>query len=141
MYLTNEKIFSDVKNFAYIFIPINWIICLAISLILFIINKEIALGYVLGAITSFLTFGLLMKNTKSSLSPEKTSVFTKVLGSYLTRLIISGVVLAIAFYDSRFNFYSTIAGLSVIKIVLMFFVLIRYKFFKDKEEIVDDSTI
>ncbi|MFI3329187.1 MAG: ATP synthase subunit I [bacterium] len=139
--MTNEKIFSDVKNFAHIFLPINWLICFVISLILFIISKEIAFGYILGALTSFLTFGLLMKNTQSSLLPEKKSVVTKILGGYVTRMIISGAILVVAFYDARFNFYSTIAGLTVLKIVLVIFVLVRYKFFKDKEEIIDDSAV
>ncbi len=139
--MTNEKIFSDVKNFAFIFLPINWLICLIVSLILFFINKNFALGYILGSITSFLTFGLLMKNTQSSLLPEKKSVVTKVMGSYFIRMIISAVVLIIAFNDVRFEFFSTLAGLTVLKVVLVIFVLVRYKFFKDKEEIVDDSTI
>lgn len=139
--MTNEKIFSDVKNFAHIFIPINWLICLIVSLILFIINSKLGTGYVLGSITSFLTFGLLMKNTHSNLLPEKKSVVTKFMGSYAVRMLITAIVLVITFYDPRFNFYATIAGLTVLKVVLVLFVLIRYQFFKDKEEIVNEPSV
>lgn len=140
--MTNEKIFSDVKNFALIFVPINWAIGLIVTLILFLIfGSEVAFGYALGSLTALLTFGLLMKNTTSTLLPGKVSVRSKIFGNNIARLIISGFILCIAFYHPNFNFYSTIAGLLVLKLVLIGFVLVRYKFFKDKEEIVDDTTV
>lgn len=133
MYLTNEKIFSDVKKFALIFMPINWGVFLIVTIILFTAcDNEIAMGYVLGAVTSFLTFGLLMKNTSSSLQPKKVSVGARVFGGNISRLIISGVVLYVAFEYPEFNVWATLAGLTVLKVILIGFVLIRYIFFKDK---------
>ncbi len=134
--MTNEKIFSDVKQFALIFIPVNWVICLVISLILFpTLGSEIGMGYLLGAMTSFLTFGLLMKNTSSSIQGgnTKASVRGRILGGNIARLLISLVVLVVAYYTDNFNFYATIAGLLVLKIILIGFVTVRFIFFKDKK--------
>lgn len=150
MYLTNEKMFSDVKQFALIFIPINWIVCLVVSIVLyFIFGKEVVMGYVLGTATSLLNFGLLMKNTTNVIQPQQISVKSKIFGANIFRLLISAIVLVVSFYVSTFNFYSTIAGLLVFKLILFCFVAIRYLFFKDKieendisgkEEIKDDVT-
>ncbi len=154
--MTNEKMFSDVKQFSLVFMPVNWVICLIVSVTLyFTLGEEVTYGYVLGAMTSFLTFGLLMRNTSSTLQPTKKSVQAKIFGSNLIRLLISLVVLAAAYYIDGVNFYATIAGLLVLKIVLIGFVSIRFIFFKDKvetiqqvndndsvkEEIIDDVTV
>lgn len=134
--------FSDVKQFSLVFIPINWLICIIVTAILyFVFSESIGLGYLLGSITSFLTFGLLMKNTQGSIQPGKTSVKTKILGGNVVRLIISLLILYLAYELPKFNFWATLAGLLVLKTILIVFVLVRYLFFKDKEEIKNDTTI
>lgn len=154
--MTNEKMFSDVKQFSLIFIPINWLICLVVSTVLyFTLGKTVMFGYLVGYMTSFLTFGLLMKNTSNSLQPSKNSVRARIFGGNVVRLLISLVILAVTFYIDKFDFYASIAGLLTLKIVLIGFVALRYIFFKDKvgnsqlieekdsvkEEIIDDVTI
>lgn len=138
--MTNEKMFSDVKNFSYIFIPINWGICLIVTIILFICcEQEIPYGYILGSFTSYLTFGLLMKNTQSNLLPGKVSIKAKVVGGNIVRLAISFIILLVAYYNDNFNFFATFAGLLVIKVVLVFFVIIRH--IVGKKEVKNDITL
>lgn len=134
--MTNEKMFSDVKQFSLVFIPINWLICLIVSLILLItMGKEVTMGYLLGSITSFLTFGLLMKNTSNVLQPARVSFRSKIMGGSFVRLLVSLVILAAAFYSPNFNFIATIVGMLVLKVVLVIFVVIRYTLFKDKVDL------
>lgn len=128
--------FSDIKNFALVFIPINWIITGIVTLILYFSfeGNSVALGYLLGAVTSFLTFGLLMKST-SNIVDAKVSMMKRALTGNVVRMIISITIIAVTYYVDAFNFIATIVGVMLLKIILILFVFIRYTFFKDKEEI------
>lgn len=137
--LTNEKLFSDVKNFAIIFMPINWMICIIVTTILYFgFGSEYGLGYALGSITSFLTFGLLMRNTTNVLT-SKTSPIKKAFGGNFVRVLIQAIIVASTLYSDKFNFIATLVGVMVLKVVLVIFVYVRHTFFKDKEEILDDN--
>lgn len=141
MSLTNEKIFSDVKSLGAIFIPINWLICIIVSAILyFVAESDVFMGYLLGSITSFLTFGLLMKST-SSLLDSKTKVKSKAFTNNFVRVLLTAAVVCSTLYLDKFNFIATLAGVMVLKITLVIFVLVRYKFFKDKEDDKNDDDI
>ncbi len=131
--------FSDVKSFGLVFIPINWIVCIIVSIILyFTLGDEVAFGYALGSITSYLTFGLSMKNT-SNLTANNSSFKKQVMTGSFVRILISAAMIAVAFYDERFNFIATIVGILVLKLLLIIFVGVRYTLFKDKEEELDVS--
>ncbi len=135
--MTNEKMFSDIKNFALIFVPINWLISAVVTLILYLtLGSKVGLGYLFGSMTSFLTFGLLMKNT-TTLVEQKTSLMKKAMTGNTVRLLISVCMIVVAYYIDNFDFIATIVGVMVLKIILISFVFIRYTFFKDKEEIKD----
>lgn len=140
--MTNEKIFSDVKEFALVFVPINWIISFIISIVLyFTLGTEYALGYILGALTSYLTFGLLMKNTQNSYQIGQTTAKAKVMGSYGIRTLVTFIMLLIAYNNDKFNFFATIAGVLMLKLIMCGFVFYRHVFCKEKELIKNDTTI
>ncbi len=141
MCLTNEKIFSDVKTLGAIFIPINWLICAIVTTILyFTMDKTVMMGYLLGSITSFLTFGLLMKST-STLLEQKSKVKGKAFTNNFVRVVLTAVVVCSTLYLDKFNFVATLIGVMVLKVALIIFVLVRYQFFKDKEDDTNDVAI
>ena len=107
------------------------IICI---LVLLILQKySWALGYLLGALVSDITFIMHAFNVSKfgvkSINPVKSSV-----SSTLLRTLISAVALLIAFFVDFFDIFATFIGLVVIKIVIIITSLIIFKEGKNKIE-------
>jgi len=108
--------------------PINWGICLIVTLILLFSIKDnsYAYGYLLGSVTSYLTFSLHMKYVRD-FGNEKPNVLIRVLANFGTRSLIWIIILFIAYkFDNYFKLLTTGIGLAVINLFVIVFGLIYY---------------
>ena len=107
---------SAIKTFTKRVIFINLIILLVVSLVLLILGKySYLLGYILGSITSYLTF--LMH---ASAAENKTHT-REIIGSSILRTVISAIALAISLFVSFIDMFATFIGLLVIKATILLF--------------------
>lgn len=127
MITSKSKFGSEIKRFGLIFMPINWVICLIVTLILyFSLGSPYALGYLLGSVTSYLTFGLHMKDVNDYGSP-KANIIMKIFTNFGTRMAITAVILAISYFNNEmFNFICCAIGICIIKLFLFIFGLIFF---------------
>ena len=124
MIRTKSKFAAELKRFGLIFMPINWGICLIVTITLLLVFKDdnsYALGYLLGSVTSYLTFGLHMKDV-NDYGSEKANIIMKIFTNIFTRLAITAIVLVIAYFNNTmFRFVTTAIGILVIKLFLIIF--------------------
>lgn len=121
--------------------PINWAICLIVTLILiFTLGRSYGLGYLLGSVTSYLTFGLHMKDV-NDYGSKNANIFMKIFTNFATRMVITGLILFISYkFNDSFNFICCAIGVCVIKFFLIIFGIIFFaKEKKKKEQIVEEG--
>jgi len=138
--MTNKtnQIINEVKKFGLIFMPINWVICAIVTIILFQLNESYGYGYLLGSITSYLTFGLHMKHS-NDYGSEKANSYMQFFTNAGVRFIISAAMLFIAFYfNDLFNFICAAIGILVIKVLLIIFGII-YEIVNSKKKKESDA--
>lgn len=106
--------------------PINWIICLIVTLILyFAVNESWGLGYLLGSLTSYLTFGLHMKSA-NDYGSKQANAYMHAFTNGGVRLLVSAAILMVAFFlNDEFNLIATFIGMMVIKVLLLIFSISR----------------
>ena len=106
--------------------PINWLICLIVTLILyFAVNESWGLGYLLGSLTSYLTFGLHMKSA-NDYGSKKANAYMHAFTNGGVRLLVSAAILMVAFFlNDEFNLIATFIGMMVIKVLLLIFSISR----------------
>ena len=115
------------RPFVKTVILVNTIIMLISIIVLLILQKySWALGYLLGALVSDITFIMHAFNVSKfgvkSINPVKSSV-----SSTLLRTLISAVALLIAFTVDFIDIFATFIGLVVIKIVIIITSLIVFR--------------
>lgn len=106
--------------------PINWVICLIVTLILyFLVSHSWGLGYLLGSLTSYLTFGLHMKSV-NDYGSKSANAYMHSFTNGGVRFLVSAAMLLIAFLlNDEFNLIATFIGMMVIKVLLLGFSIIR----------------
>lgn len=107
---------NEIKVFTKKIIIINVIILFIVSIVLLVLQKySYLLGYILGAVTSYITF--LMH---ASAAENKTKV-KEIVASSVLRTLIGAVALTISFLVSFIDLIATFIGLLVIKITILIF--------------------
>lgn len=126
---------NEIKKFGLIFMPINWVICITVTAILYFgFNKSWGLGYLLGSLTSYLTFGLHMKNA-NDYGSKGANAYMQAFTNSGVRFLISAAMLLIAFFlNDEFNLIATFIGMMVIKVLLFVFSIIREIIIKKKSK-------
>ncbi|EOC99453.1 ATP synthase subunit I [Caldisalinibacter kiritimatiensis] len=87
-------------------------------------------GIIFGVVINILNFRLMSLTLEKSVKMPKHKIMPYVLGNYMARYIIYGVVLTVGAIANYLNFYTVILGLFMVKIVILsdtFFDLIRGK--------------
>ena len=110
---------KEIDEFNRKIVPINGVILLVVLIVLLILQKYTWLfGYLLGSVTSYITYLMHVNNVKkidSDIHHPKRNAF----GSSLLRLSISAIALLIAFFVEMIDIFATFIGLVVIKVVIM----------------------
>lgn len=110
---------KDTKTFSKLIILINVILLLVVSIFLLILQKySWVIGYLIGTITSYITY-LMHVNNVNKLGVNTKNPVRNSIGSALLRLLISAVVLLISVYVNWINLYATFIGLLVIKLTIV----------------------
>lgn len=116
---------NEIYAFAKPFIILNIILSTIVVLILLFFDYRYSLGYLLGAITSYITF-IIHAYSINNLG-EDNKAFIKSFGNAMFRFLISGLALLLAFFFNLFNIISTFAGLVVIKFLMIIYAFIYHK--------------
>ncbi len=122
--------------------PINWVICLIVTLVLyFVVSESWGLGYLLGSLTSYLTFGLHMKDA-NDYGSKSANAYMHAFTNGGVRLLISAAMLLIAFLlNDEFNLIATFIGMMVLKVLLLGFSIIREIINNKKQKGGEDITL
>ena len=140
--------YSEIKKFGIVFTPINWVICLIVTLVLYLcVNKDWAFYYMLGSLTSFMTFALHMKEA-NDYGSEKANATMRLFTNVGVRITLSGLMLAIAYFLPGKNIaclLSAFIGMIVLKVVLVIFVIVTESINlaknKKNELVVEETTL
>lgn len=113
--------------------PINWVICIIVTIILYYaVNPSWGLGYLLGSLTSYLTFGLHMKSA-NDYGSKGANLYMQAFTNTGVRILISALMLLVAFMlNDEFNLIATFIGMMVIRVLLLIFSIIRELVLKNK---------
>lgn len=107
---------SEIKIFSKNIIYINLIILIIVSLVILILGKySILFGYILGALTSYITF--LMH----AYAAENKTNTKEIIGSVVIRTLISAISLLISLFVSFIDMIATFIGLLVIKLTILIY--------------------
>ena len=120
---------DEIRRFAIVFMPINFGICLIVTLVLLLSFKDnsYAFGYLLGSLTSYLTFILHMRYVRD-VGNEKPNILVRLLTNFGVRSLIWIAVLFIAYkFNNYFNLYTTGIGLVVINLFVFIFGIVYLK--------------
>lgn len=130
---------SNIKEFSKSILLINLIILTIVSIVLLIIGDySWLIGYLLGSITSYITF-LFHANSAS-----KNTTTKQIVASAGLRTLLTALPLAICLFVSFINMFATFIGLLVIKVVILIFSFITslkssLKYRKGGNEIENES--
>jgi hypothetical protein len=81
--------------------------------------KDDILGLIFGTIINLLNFRLMSLSLAKAMKMPQAKIMPYVVGSYMARYIIYGIVLAIAALADYLNFYTVVLGFFMVKIVIM----------------------
>lgn len=110
---------KETKTFSKLIILINVILLLVVSIFLLILQKySWVIGYLIGTITSYITY-LMHVNNVNKLGVNTKNPVRNSISSALLRLLISAVVLLVSVYVNWINLYATFIGLLVIKLTIL----------------------
>lgn len=110
---------NQIKVFAKKVMLINLAILIISSIILLIFQKySWLLGYLLGALTSYITF-IMHANSVNKLGITTKNPTKSSIASALLRLSISAICLLIALFVSWIDLLATFIGMLVIKVVII----------------------
>lgn len=110
---------QEIKIFSKIVIPINVIISVVSICVLLLLRKySWTLGFLLGSCTSYITY-LMHVNNVNKMSEYTRSPRKSATSSYLLRLLVSAIPLAVALYFSAFDIVATFIGLLTIKVTMV----------------------
>ena len=109
---------KEIKTFSKLILIVNGILLLVVFAVLLILQLySWAIGYLLGSITSYITY-LMHANNVNKIDANTKNPVRKSVASALLRLLISAAILFIALYVDFINLYATFIGLLVIKLTV-----------------------
>ena len=109
---------NEIKIFSKKVLTINLIILIVVSFALLLMQQySWVIGYVLGSITSYITYLMHVNNVDKMCLNKKSPVKSSV-ASALLRFCISALCLAIGVFVEWVNIYATFIGLLVIKLTI-----------------------
>lgn len=109
----------EVKKFSKIILITNVIILAVCFIVLLILGLySYAFGYLLGSITSYVTY-LMHANSVNNLNDDTKNPSKKSFASSMLRFFISAVVLAITLFVNFIDIVWTFIGLMVIKLTIV----------------------
>lgn len=114
MSLTKDTEYKIVKR-----VIILTLMILGIILLAFPNPKDKLLGLVFGVIINLLNFRLMSLSLAKAMKMPQAQIMPYVVGSYMARYIIYGVVLTIAALADYLNFYTVVLGFFMVKIVIL----------------------
>ncbi|MGO1368657.1 MAG: ATP synthase subunit I [Senegalia sp. (in: firmicutes)] len=114
MSLTKDTEYKIVKR-----VIILTLMILGIILLAFPNPKDKLLGLVFGVIINLLNFRLMGLSLAKAMKMPQAQIMPYVVGSYMARYIIYGVVLTIAALADYLNFYTVVLGFFMVKIVIL----------------------
>ncbi|MGO1652229.1 ATP synthase subunit I [Senegalia sp. (in: firmicutes)] len=114
MSLTKDTEYKIVKRVTMLTLMILGVILLA-----FPNPKDKLLGLVFGVIINLLNFRLMGLSLAKAMKMPQAQIMPYVVGSYMARYIIYGVVLTIAALADYLNFYTVVLGFFMVKIVIL----------------------
>ena len=125
MSLTKDTEYKIVKR-----VIILTLMILGVILLAFPNPKDKLLGLVFGVIINLLNFRLMGLSLAKAMKMPQAQIMPYVVGSYMARYIIYGVVLTIAALADYLNFYTVVLGFFMVKIVILadtFYDLVKRK--------------
>lgn len=114
MSLTKDTEYKIVKR-----VIILTLMILGIILLAFPNPKDKLLGLVFGVIINLLNFRLMSLSLAKAMKMPQAQIMPYVVGSYMARYIIYGVVLTISALADYLNFYTVVLGFFMVKIVIL----------------------
>lgn len=114
MSLTKDTEYKIVKR-----VTILTLMILGVILLAFPNPKDKLLGLVFGVIINLLNFRLMSLSLAKAMKMPQAQIMPYVVGSYMARYIIYGVVLTIAALADYLNFYTVVLGFFMVKIVIL----------------------
>ncbi|MGO1477608.1 ATP synthase subunit I [Senegalia sp. (in: firmicutes)] len=114
MSLTKDTEYKIVKR-----VIILTLMILGVILLAFPNPKDKLLGLVFGVIINLLNFRLMGLSLAKAMKMPQAQIMPYVVGSYMARYIIYGVVLTIAALADYLNFYTVVLGFFMVKIVIL----------------------
>lgn len=111
---------NEIRKFSKLVLLVNLIILIVCSITLLIIQKySWLIGYILGSVTSYITY--LMHAHYADKFGDNNKVSTKKsVTNALLRIFISAIVLTIALFVDFIDIIATFIGLLVIKLTIFF---------------------
>lgn len=92
--------------------------------------KPYIYGIIFGASINVLNFRLMSLTLEKAVKMSQNKIMPYVMGNYMVRYLIYGIVLTISAIADYINFYSTVLGLFIVKIVIIFDIF--YDIIKDR---------
>ena len=127
---------NEIKEFSKKVIFLSIILSLITLIVLLIIRKNsLALGILLGSITSYITF-LMHGNNIKRFGHDIKHPSKNAFAHSLLRLAISATALLIAFLLEWINIIATFIGLMIIKVVILI-----VSFLSDTKRIIKDGEV
>ncbi|RKD31528.1 ATP synthase subunit I [Thermohalobacter berrensis] len=125
MSLENNTQAEVVKRVSYISLVI-------VGIFFFVFDKPsiYIYGFVFGVLINILNFRLMSLTLSKAVKMPKQKVMPYVVANYIARYIIYGIVLTVSAIADYLNFYTTILGLFMVKIVILsdtFYDILRRK--------------
>jgi F0F1-type ATP synthase assembly protein I len=125
---------NEIKEFNKKILPINIIVLFIVLIVLLILQKYTwLLGYLLGSLTSYITYLMHVNNVKQidgNIRHPQRNAFSKAI----LRLSISAIALLIALFVEMIDIIATFIGLLVIKVIILFTAIIL-EVIKSKKEV------
>ncbi len=115
------------KKVGYKIVLYTWVLIIIVFFGLWIFSHSWMLpkSYLLGALTSIMSFIMLMNRT--SYIEENKKEPNNSVTSTLTRFLLSGFILAVGVFDERFNAILVLIGLLQVRIVILFYGIFNKK--------------
>ncbi|CCQ94696.1 putative ATP synthase protein I [[Clostridium] ultunense Esp] len=95
--------------------------------------KPYVLGFIFGTTIGILGFKLIEKTAKRAVTMESSKAYTYSIFHYFIRYSIYAIVLIIAAIADYLNFFTTVLGLFMIKMVIVISAFINTNYKKNKD--------
>ncbi|WP_427337915.1 ATP synthase subunit I [Caloranaerobacter sp. DY30410] len=96
------------------------ILIIGVFFLVFPEPKPYIYGIIFGASINVLNFRLMSLTLEKAVKMSNNKIMPYVVGNYMIRYLIYGIVLTISAIADYINFYSTVLGLFMVKIIIIF---------------------